>query len=158
MHPQLEGRSSSFSRVIFLEGIRFAMFSILVLENELHAKGLPKWMSIKNIDHLSAKEKTRIVSYHNLQLLFCHLVERTKRRRELARKSCSRTQGLTVPAPADAGTDFDPCVPPPLCCRRHASHLFCCMQLHHADQQLATAEQTCLKTKVARCIFAEPKE
>jgi len=61
-----------FSRVNFLDGIRgisqirISMFAILVLENELHAKGLPKWMSIKNIDHLSAKEKTRIVSSHQL--------------------------------------------------------------------------------------------
>jgi hypothetical protein len=40
------------------------MFSLLSATDEglnMHVKGLPKWMSVKNIDHLSAKEKSRIV-------------------------------------------------------------------------------------------------
>jgi len=38
------------------------MFSLLIGGLDLHAKGLPKWMAIKDVDHLSAKEKSRIVS------------------------------------------------------------------------------------------------
>ena len=41
------------------------MFSLLSAADEglnLHVAGLPKWMAVKNIDHLSAKEKNRIVS------------------------------------------------------------------------------------------------
>ncbi len=40
------------------------MFGILAAADQglnLHVKGLPKWMTVKNIDHLSAKEKSRIV-------------------------------------------------------------------------------------------------
>jgi hypothetical protein len=46
------------------DGNRFArqMFSLLIGGLDLHAKGLPKWMAIKDVDHLSAKEKSRIVS------------------------------------------------------------------------------------------------
>lgn len=34
------------------------------------------------------------------------------------------------------------------------------LQLHHADQNMKTAKQQCLKNKSlgARCIFGEPKE
>jgi len=38
------------------------MFSLLIGGLELHAAGLPKWMAVKDVDHLSAKEKSRIVS------------------------------------------------------------------------------------------------
>jgi hypothetical protein len=37
-------------------------FSLLIGGLDLHAKGLPKWMAVKDVDHLSAKEKSRIVS------------------------------------------------------------------------------------------------
>lgn len=41
------------------------MFQLLSAADEglnLHVAGLPKWMAVKNIDHLSLKEKSRIVS------------------------------------------------------------------------------------------------
>ena len=43
------------------------MFQLLIGGLETNAKGLPKWMTVKDIDHLSSKEKSRIVSSRVLQ-------------------------------------------------------------------------------------------
>ena len=42
------------------------IFQVLIGGLELHAKGLPKWMAVHDVDHLSSKEKSRIVSAHVL--------------------------------------------------------------------------------------------
>ena len=38
------------------------MFQVLAFGLETHAKGLPAWMAVKDIDHLSTKERRSIVS------------------------------------------------------------------------------------------------
>ena len=53
------------SAVYFLSGRGRAgqrMFQVLAFGLETHAKGLPAWMAVKDIDHLSTKERRSIVS------------------------------------------------------------------------------------------------
>ncbi|EKX33540.1 hypothetical protein GUITHDRAFT_156010 [Guillardia theta CCMP2712] len=44
------------------------MFSVLIAGLDLTAKGLPKWMEVKDPDHLTVDEKKRIIHHADKQV------------------------------------------------------------------------------------------